>query len=694
MTTQLIQTEESRPVAERECAGQSAIAVSEFAGRILASREWIILVALAVAMIAQLWTSVVQLSITSDEIDHLHAAYRYWQCNDFGWNPEHPPVVKIVAGLPLQFMTVNDPFPHACGAQNTKVVDFLTGHQFIVSNPERMLTAARFTVCVFPLLLLVAVWFLARKMFGLPVAVISGVLVVFEPNILANGPLITTDVAATLGFLVAIYAAYSYANAPNFSRVLALGLAVGFAFTAKYSMVVLAVILPAVLLADCIVFSKGRRWPTLLRYAGVLTAVAFISLTVLWACYGFHYVARPGGAPTWDPPRLTMARGAVITKFVPLLKSKRALPEGYLVGLQDVLVESEVGRSSFLLGKLYRSSNWFYFPVEASIKFTLPILLMVAVSAAAFRFWRCRPREALFLLLPAVLFLIVCMRSGLNIGIRHLLPLLPLLIIFAAAGLWHLGSNRRWVLAAVLILLTWHAVSSLHAFPNYLSYSNEAWGGPSETYRYLSHSDVDWGQAQKMVRDYVDRTHPANCFYIRSYNNLNSDYGIRCRGISEIQWDQLETPFTGTLIAGVSVVNGVGFRGVSAELHRALKDIKPTAKLGGSAVLVYEGTFDLGTIVAVQLLFRARQIGEENEQLALALAQRASVLDPLSGDAHAVMCGSYAALGQMAKAEQECNAGLALIRKDPQYGPQQVTYMEDFISKKGLRIYSPNGAHD
>jgi len=48
----------------------------------------------------------------------------------------------------------------------------------------------------------------------------------------------------------------------------------------------------------------------------------------------------------------------------------------------------------------------------------------------------------------------------------------------------------------------------------------------------------------------------------------------------------------------------------------------------------------------------------------------------------------------MAKAEQECNAGLALIRKDPQYGPQQVTYMEDFISKKGLRIYSPNGAHD
>ena len=48
--------------------------------------EWGILAALIVVLLAQLWTSVTQLSITSDEIDHLHAAYRYLQCNDFGWN--------------------------------------------------------------------------------------------------------------------------------------------------------------------------------------------------------------------------------------------------------------------------------------------------------------------------------------------------------------------------------------------------------------------------------------------------------------------------------------------------------------------------------------------------------------------------------------------------------------------------------
>jgi hypothetical protein len=683
--------------AELNCAEQPKHAPAEQSApmdvftTVQSYREWLVLGTLIVVMIVQLWTSVIQLSTTSDEIDHLHAAYRYWQCNDFGWNPEHPPLVKIVAGLPLQFMHINDPIPQACGAQNVKVVDFLAGHEFIFANPERMLTAARFAVSLFPVLLLLTVWFLARKMFGLPVAIIAGLLIAFEPNILAHGALITTDVGATLGILLAIYALYGYATEPNFSRVLALGLATGFAFCAKYSTIVLIVILPTVLVADAIFFGREEIGRRLLRRAGALVAVAAIALTVLWACYGFRYAARPGNAAVWTAPRLVMARGTVTTKIIPLLKAGHILPEAYLVGLQDVLVESEVGRPSFLLGKLYHSSNWFYFPVEASIKFTLPLLSLVLISALSLRFWRSRSRELLFLMLPALLFLAFSMSSGLNIGIRHLLPMLPPLIIFAAAGAWSSAQNRRWAMIALIGLLAFHAISSSHSFPNYLSYSNEAWGGPGETYRYLSHSDVDWGQAQKMVRAYVEKTHPSNCFYMRAYNNLNSDYGIPCGGISEIQWDQLQTPFTGTLIAGSSAVDGVGIRGVTAEIRRALKDIKPTAKIGGSAVLVYQGTFDLSPIVAVQLVFKARKMGErgeQNEQVVLELAQQAAKLDPSNGDAHVVMCGSYRALGQMEKAEQECNLGLSLVRQDPQYGPEQVKYLEDFITRNGLKVFS------
>ncbi|HLI63326.1 MAG TPA: glycosyltransferase family 39 protein [Terriglobales bacterium] len=654
----------------------------------LVRHERLVLGTLIVMMLAQLWTSVVQLSITSDEIDHLHAAYRYWQCNDFGWNPEHPPLVKIVAGLPLQFLHINDPIPQACGMPDRKDTDFIVGHAFAFANPERMLTAARFAASLFSVLLLLSVWFFARKLFGLPVAAIAGVLIAFDPNILAHGALVTTDVAAALGILLAIYAAYCYAIEPNFNRLLAFGLATGLAFCAKHSSILLAVILPIVLMADAICFGGAERRRRLLRYVGALVVVGALGLTVLWASYGFRYAARPGGAAIWSPPRISMAHGAVATQVIPQLERWHVLPEAYLVGLQDVLVESELGRASFLLGKLYPGGNWFYFPVAMAIKFTLPFWLMVIVSALTFSFWKRNLRELLFLLLPALIFLGFSMNSGLNIGIRHLLPVLSLLTIFGAAGVWSFAREHKWVKIAVIVALALQVATSLHAYPNYLSYSNELWGGPGETYRYLAYSDDDWGQAQKMARAYIDKTHPANCYFLRTYNNKNSDYGIPCAGLSEIQWDPLPVSYTGTMIVSSSMVDGIGVKDAAPETRRIFKDLKPVAKLGGSALLVYKGTFNMGPLVASQLLLQAREIGDfgGDQQAVLELAQQAAKLDPLSGDAHVVMCASYQILGQMEKAQQECNLGLELVRKDPQYGPRQVKDLEEFILKKGLQV--------
>lgn len=638
-------------------------------------------------MIAQLWSSVARLSITSDEVDHLHAGYRYLQCNDFGWNPEHPPLVKIIAALPLMAMSIKDPIAHPCGLANSKEIDFVAGHEFVFANPERMLTAARWAVSLFSILLLLTVWFFARKLFGLPVAIISGVLVAFDPNFLANGALVTTDVAAALAFLLAVYALYRYAKEPNTTHLLAVGLATGFALCLKHSAVLLAIILPVLLVSDALLFGENERARTLLRRAGALVVVAAIAFIVLWACYGFRYAARPGAAAVWSPPQLPRAHSTIATKFIPLLQSWRLMPQAYLAGLQDVLVQAEVGETSFLLGRLYYKGTWFYFPTAMTIKYTLPVLLMVLLSALSWRFWRGKTRELLFLILPALLYLIFSMSSKRNIGSRHLLPVLPFLVIFAAAGTWNLVCNRKRAIPILLALLAFHAVSSFRAYPNYLSYSNEIWGGPAETYRYLANSDVDWGQAQKLAGEYIAKTHPVNCFLLRTYHNLNSDYAIPCGGISEDQWDQVETPYTGTMIVSSSIVDGVELGHMSAPTRRVFKDLKPVAKIGGSALLVYQGTFDLSPIVAFQLLTRARNVGEQDPLTALALAKQASQTDPTNGDAHVVMCASYKNLGQIDKAEQECNHGLDLVRQDPQYGPDQIRYLEDFIARNGLQIY-------
>jgi hypothetical protein len=469
------------------------------------------------------------------------------------------------------------------------------------------------------------------------------------------------------------------------------GLAVGIALCLKYSTTLLAVILPVLLLGDAILSGRSGLGRKLLRNAGVLLAVGVIAFVVVWACYGFHYAARPGGAPTWISARLTLAHGPVATKVIPQLEEWHILPQAYLVGLQDVLVESELGRPSFLLGTLYRKGTWFYFPIAATIKFTLPLLILVLLSAFSIGFWRTRLCTLMFLAVPVLLFLSFSMTSKLSIGVRHLLPVLPLLTIFGAASAWNHAQNRRWAMIALITLLAFHAGSSLRAYPNYLSYGNELWGGPGETYRYLANSDVDWGQAQKMARDYVLKTHPANCFFLRTYNNKNSDYNIPCAGISELQWDQLDTPYTGTMIVSSSMVDGIGVRGASVQTYRTFSRLTPEAKLGGSALLVYEGTFDVGPLVAAQLLLEARELGQQDPQSALELAQKASSLDPQSGDAHVVICGAYHALGDPARAQQECDTGLALVRQDPQYGPEHVKFLQDFILRNGLIVGNTKG---
>jgi hypothetical protein len=652
--------------------------------------EWAILAALAAVMILQIWTSVTQLSITSDEVDHLHAAYRYLQCRDFGWNPEHPPLVKIIAAMPMRAMSIADPIDGACGRPNSKTADFFIGREWVFANPERVLTAARFAVSVLSVLLLLTVWFFARKLFGLPVAIISGILLAFEPNILAHGGLVTTDVAATLGFALAVYALYRYIAKPNYARVLALGLATGFALTTKYSTILLVVILPALLLLDAIFFAQGERGRKLLRYAGALLAVAAIAFVVVWAVYGFRYTARPLGGVIWSPPKLPFAHGRIATQVIPEIQRAHILPEAYLVGLQDVLSESEIGRPSFLLGRSHYEGTSLYFPMEALIKFTLPFLVMVIISAAAITFWRSRRRELLFLLLPPIVFFAFSMTSKLNMGIRHLLPMLPFLTIFAAAGTWSVLRGRRWSMAVLVALLAFQAATSLHAYPNYISYSNELWGGPGETYRYLAESNVDWGQAQKMARAYIEETHPANCIFLQAYVVRNSDYGIPCAEISEVHWDPLTNPYTGTIIVSSTLLDGIGIPVVGPATRRTFQGITPTAKLGGSALMVYEGTFDLSPLVALQLVSQARAAAakEHNPQLALELAQKAAALDPSLGDAHIVMCASYHQLGQTENARRECNMGVALIRKDPQFGPQTMKFLDNYLAKNGLDIYT------
>jgi len=122
----------------------------------------------------------------------------------------------------------------------------------------------------------------------------------------------------------------------------------------------------------------------------------------------------------------------------------------------------------------------------------MALLLLVPLALAVSRTER--RRELLFLAMPVAIHLGVAMASGINIGVRHILPIFPFLMALAGwAAATLIARRRAWAYLVALVLL-FDVVSSVRAFPTYLAYANELGGGPSQTYKYLTVSNVDWAQ--------------------------------------------------------------------------------------------------------------------------------------------------------------------------------------------------------
>ena len=656
--------------------------------RLTPSKQILVLCGLALVLGVQLVAAVRQWSITSDEINHLHAGYRYLTCGDFGWNPEHPPLLKLVAALPLLAMQVNDPAPGACGMANSKAIDFHVGHDFTFANPERMLMAGRAAASLFVFALLALVWFGARKMFGVEAALIAASLLVFDPSMLAHGALVTTDMAATFGFLAAVLALYFYLESRVGFYLIITGVATGIALAVKHSSVLLAPALLALAILDPVFVSSAEksRARRILENLAAVVIVGLIAVAVLWMTYGVRYAARPNGAETWANESVADSNSMLATRITPALERAHLLPEAYLKGFQDILVDPEViPRPAFLLGRVYRGGRWFYFPVAALIKFSAVVLIFALAACFSWRFWKKHRRELLFLIVPPAIFMAASCASNINMGIRHILPVLPFLILFGASGTWVLLSRYKNGLAVCAVAVFLHAASSLHAFPNYIAYSNEFWGGPSNTYRYLADSNVDWGQSMKEAKAYLDRAQPKSCWMIHAYNDMDSDYGIPCGETSEFKVDEPPQHFSGTVIVTASALAGILNYTGGARTAAMFRNLQPKAKLGGSALFVYEGDFDLSSFVASYHAQQSAGMLAYDARSAMREAQEAVWFDARNHIGHFVMCLAAEALGNPVQAEQECNATLKVLREDPNVLADRPG-IEKYMRSHGMRV--------
>jgi len=584
-------------------------------------------VGLLTVLFLQLALSVRQESQTWDEGDHIFAGYRSWTNADFGLNPEHPPLVKLVATVPLLRLPLQTP---KLQDREFKTEAFLDGRDFLYQNDADMiLFRTRIAAALFTLLLGLIVFVATREMFGTGAAFIALTLLVFEPNLLAHGAVVTTDVGLSCFMFGSIYAFYRYVKAPSPARLIIVGVAAGLALAAKHTGLLVFPMLTLLALCEVVRNREVKGWGREAigktarpagRLAVALIITGLIAAGLLWACYGFRYSARPAGlAMNPSLADYTQKLKPHEAKTVLTLARWRMLPESYLYGLTDVRWVAD-SMQTYVLGKVYPHGVWFYFPVAFVIKSTLPflILLLLAVVAIATRKLN-QWREILFLTIPPALFLAVSMSSGLNIGVRHILPLYVFFsVLIGGAASAFIRSDRRWGYAIALLLVI-HAVSSLRVFPTYLAYANELWGGPANTYKYLTDSNTDWAQQLKATKQYLDKRGVKECWIAYFAHGLVDPayYGIPCKPLRTVLTPWLQVPveaaatIDGPVLISAGTLSGFEIGPGQLNPYDQFQKLQPTAVIE-HGIFVFDGHFDIPLASALVHEQRARELFAAN----------------------------------------------------------------------------------
>jgi hypothetical protein len=286
---------------------------------------------------------------------------------------------------------------------------------------------------------------------------------------------------------------------------------------------------------------------------------------------------------------------------IPLLYFIYGFP-AWAQGIRYQLGRSESGDPHFyFLREMSTRGNLAYFPVAFLIKTPVGTLLMILASLI---FWRSGGsldrRTALFLLIPAGVYFAAMMTTKVNLGLRYILPVYPFLFVLAArVGTLRWGSSVTLARLGGGLAMALTTASSLSVAPHQLAYFNELIGGPDQGHRYLSDSNLDWGQDLKGLKSFMDRE-GVPVIYLSYFGTAPpAGWGIRYQflpgWVENIQEPDLNerVPKNGRQILAISVVNLQGiYFGDQCYRYYWLQDYRKPLTTIGHSIYVYDLTND------------------------------------------------------------------------------------------------------
>jgi len=568
-------------------------------------KSWVtsLLVAFFLIIFAvQAFTSAIKKSNTWDESGHVLSGYAYLKKGMDWLEPSHPLFGRMLATIPLLFLPLDDKLevvqPQEAGNSNFYPASLVFLFENRISG-EKLLALSRMMIILLGVILGLYVYRWALLLYGVKGGLLALFLYSLSPNILAHARLVTTDFPATALAFIAMYHFWSFTRQPRLTRAIAAGFFLGLAFATKYN--TLFVLLPMATWALWALVSTRRKdqvaGPPRRIVVGLL-ATGLVAYITIWGIYGFRFQS-----PTYQKQ---MTQDAIyfwennrpssppLASVMDVSRKARILPKSYLYGLCRLLARGQEGHLAYLLGRISDTGWWYYFILAFLFKTPVSTLLLLFATLLFFP----KIREATwtslnFLLLPALVVFFFTSRQNINIGLRHVLPAYPFLLVLIGRVVHYKSKHQklaRWILGLLCIWAVWETAL---IYPHYLAYFNGLVGGPSGGRYVLVDSNLDWGQDLKGLKGYMERhgirkvklayfgwSDPA--YYGIDYELLPS-YSVAGRPSCE-----KETPETselkGTMAVSATLLQGLYCPG---DMYRMLRGLEPTANIGYS-IYIYQ----------------------------------------------------------------------------------------------------------
>ncbi len=517
-------------------------------------------------------------SLIMDELAHIPAGYGYLKYNDYRLNPEHPPLTKVLSAVPLVFMDLN--FPTESKAWQTDINgQWDAGREFIFgsgNDADLIIFWARIGAIFLTLVLTLIIYYISKKLTGPILAFLPTALFAFSPSVLAHGHYVTTDIAAAFGILISLYSYANFLKKPTFKMGAFATICFGLAQLSKFSAVLLIPFYLVIAVAwgihkairlevPPIGKSKIRMFFELpIKELAKLAVIGIAAtLLIIYPTYFIFTRNYPIERQAQETEYLLTSFAEGPTKPGEICIPMRCLAEAniwmagneitrpfaeYMLGVLMVTQRETGGNTSYFLGEVSNLGSRTYFPVVFGLKET-PMSLLLLFAAIIFSIykifttksgkkawkrlcdWSENNIQKLLFILFIVFYMGMSIKSPLNIGYRHLMPILPLIYILIATAFVH-KKEMWWGYLSITLIVFAGAVQAFAVYPYFISYFNFIGGGTMNGYRYVTDSNYDWGQDMYELKNFVQNNPQIDKIAIDFFGGSDVQYYLKDKAVS------------------------------------------------------------------------------------------------------------------------------------------------------------------